>query len=185
MFDMFHFYKKEKCKLMFKCLWGFLINTNFELFPLPHGIITKENAFKQQKVMAQSQTLSKCCFSRIQTWLKPVPKSPKRSPSCICSLNLSEVEAEGTDLLFVFVSLKYNLLMKSVLHLEAKHLGFSLGSCQKQGCHPCDTCIRTWAGASSDRWKSVDTVALLLVCQQEGKLMQPLWREIWQSLRRF
>lgn len=48
---------------------GLFNKYNFQVIFSFHGIITKENAFEQWKVMTQSQTLSKWYFSRFQTWL--------------------------------------------------------------------------------------------------------------------
>lgn len=80
--------------------------------------------------MARTQNLSQWCFSRFRTWWRPSSQSPgPQSLSCIRSLYLSEVEAEGTDGLFIFASLKYNLFMERILYLESKHLGLGFDLC--------------------------------------------------------
>lgn len=98
--------------------FGHFNKYNFQVLFLSMELLQRKMSLNNRRSWLKPK-LSKWYFSGFQTWLKPLSQSSEpQSPRCICCLHLSGVKTEGTDLLFVFVALKYDAFEERILYLE-------------------------------------------------------------------
>jgi hypothetical protein len=125
-FAFFFYIKKKKNVNWGSNAFGHFNKYNFQVVFLSMELLQRKMSLNNRRSWLKPK-LSKWYFSGFQTWLKPVSQSSEpQSPRCICCLHLSGVKTEGTDLLFVFAALKYNVFQERILYLESGQTEFWL-----------------------------------------------------------